>query len=246
MRKSHVICHAKWVCQWLEEFKGSQPMHNLLVAETQPSVGAILNTNKYSTVCRPLRVTAYVFKAVRFFKDAAQEKQVILSLAEVTEAEKWWICVHKEHLLMTIASNSCKNSLISSLTTVASGDVEGFFQKLAFPMLSSKLCCCPWIIPAPLSLSRMLTSVSPIMELKKNLTEIMIRFWIVKGRSMVKALIHYSVLCKRFEEAPFWGPPPPPLHDFRVRQSPPFTFTGVDYVGPLHVRSFGLNGSQEV
>ena len=36
---------------------------------------------------------------------------------------------------------------------------------------------------------------------------------------------------------PFAGPPPPPLPDFRVKMSPPFSHAGVDYAGPLYLRS---------
>ena len=32
------------------------------------------------------------------------------------------------------------------------------------------------------------------------------------------------------------APSSPPLPDFRVREAPPFTFTGVDFAGPLYVR----------
>ena len=71
--------------------KGSLPTHNLLVAEAQPSVGAILNINKYGTLCRLLLVTAHALKAVRFFRNVAQEKEVMLSLPELIEAEKFWI-----------------------------------------------------------------------------------------------------------------------------------------------------------
>jgi hypothetical protein len=34
-------------------------------------------------------------------------------------------------------------------------------------------------------------------------------------------------------------PPPPPLPTFRVEEAPPFSFTGVDYAGPLYVRVDG-------
>ena len=41
------------------------------------------------------------------------------------------------------------------------------------------------------------------------------------------------VLCRRFEGAAYRPPPP----DFWVKEEPPFTYTGVDYAGPLHVRT---------
>lgn len=36
---------------------------------------------------------------------------------------------------------------------------------------------------------------------------------------------------------PFTGPPPPPLPKFRVKEDPAFTYTGVDFAGPVFVRS---------
>ena len=74
---------------------------------------------------------------------------------------------------------------------------------------------------------------------KETLTEIRRKFWIVKGSTCVRALLYRCVLCGRFEGAAYRPPPPPPLPAFRVQEQPPFTYTGVDYAGPLHVRTYG-------
>jgi hypothetical protein len=37
------------------------------------------------------------------------------------------------------------------------------------------------------------------------------------------------VICRRFEGAAYKAPPPPALPDFRVKENPPFTYTGVDF-----------------
>ena len=71
---------------------------------------------------------------------------------------------------------------------------------------------------------------------KETLTEVRSRFWIVKGRSLVKKLIHQCGVCKRYEGLHYRVPPPPPLPEFRVHEQPPFTFTGVDFAGPLYIR----------
>lgn len=78
---------------------------------------------------------------------------------------------------------------------------------------------------------------------KETLTEVRSKFWIVKGRAFVKKCIHQCVVCKKYEGRPLIGPTPPPLPDFRVHQEPPFTFTGVDFAGPLHVK-FGSAASE--
>ena len=76
---------------------------------------------------------------------------------------------------------------------------------------------------------------------KETLTELRSRYWVVKGRSITRSLVHRCTTCRRYEGAPFRGPPPPPLPKFRIKDDPAFTYTGVDFAGPLLVR--GVSGS---
>lgn len=71
---------------------------------------------------------------------------------------------------------------------------------------------------------------------KDTLTELRSKFWLVKGRQTVKKLLHDCVTCRRYEGKAYKAPPPPPLPDFRVKTAPAFTFTGLDYAGPLYVK----------
>ena len=66
--------------------------------------------------------------------------------------------------------------------------------------------------------------------------EVRAKFWVVKGRSLVRKLIHQCVVCRRHEGQHYQIPPPPPLPAFRVTEHPPFTYTGVDFAGPLYIR----------
>ena len=72
--------------------------------------------------------------------------------------------------------------------------------------------------------------------IKETLTEVRSKFWILKGRSLVRKLIYRCPVCRRFEGPRYSVPPPPPLPEFRVSEQPPFTFTGVDFAGPLYIR----------
>ena len=49
---------------------------------------------------------------------------------------------------------------------------------------------------------------------KETLTEIRSKFWIVKGRQLIRKIIHSCVPCR-----------------------PPFTCTGIDFAGPLYVKN---------
>ena len=61
------------------------------------------------------------------------------------------------------------------------------------------------------------------------------RFWIMKGRTIVKSVLYKCVVCRRWEGGSFRLPPLPPLPTVRVDAVAPFEHTGVDYLGPVMV-----------
>ena len=73
---------------------------------------------------------------------------------------------------------------------------------------------------------------------KSTLTELRSRFWIVQGRQFMRKLLYQCVVYRKLEGRPYKAPPPPPLPEFRVKEEPPFTYIGIDYAGPLYVKSF--------
>ena len=81
---------------------------------------------------------------------------------------------------------------------------------------------------------------------KETLTEVRSKFWIIKGRSLVKKLIHECRICRRHEGPHYQVPPPPPLPEYRVSRQSPFESTGVDFAGPLYVRYLGKNETSKV
>ena len=81
---------------------------------------------------------------------------------------------------------------------------------------------------------------------KETLGELRARYWIIRGRGFVRRLLYRCVVCRRFEGRPFAPPPPPPLPSFRVSKAPAFTYTGVDYAGPLYVKASNSASSEKV
>lgn len=61
---------------------------------------------------------------------------------------------------------------------------------------------------------------------------------------MIEKLLHKCATCRRFEGKLYQAPIAPPLPEFRVKEAPPFTSTGVDFLGPLFVKNG--NTSQKV
>ena len=74
---------------------------------------------------------------------------------------------------------------------------------------------------------------------KETLTELRSQFWVIRGRSVVKQILHNCHTCKRYEGWACRVPPPPPLPTFRVQEAPPFTNTGVDFACPLYIKNLG-------
>ena len=63
---------------------------------------------------------------------------------------------------------------------------------------------------------------------RETLTDIRAKYWIVKGRSLVKSIVHCCVTCRRYEGTPYRAPPPPPLPTFRNPLSPTLVWTMQD------------------
>lgn len=61
------------------------------------------------------------------------------------------------------------------------------------------------------------------------------KYWIVKGRSLVQRILKKCFSCRKEGGGPYQLPQMPPLPIERVKYSAPFTFTGLDYFGPLTV-----------
>ena len=81
---------------------------------------------------------------------------------------------------------------------------------------------------------------------KETLTQIRSQYWIVKGRSFVRMIIHKCTVCRKFEGRPYTAPPPPPLPKFRVTEEPPFTYMGVDFASLFYVCSGDTTSSHRV
>ena len=54
---------------------------------------------------------------------------------------------------------------------------------------------------------------------KETLTEVRSKFWLARGRQVVKKLLHSCVTCRRHDGKPYQAPPPPPLLEFRVKSN---------------------------
>ena len=59
------------------------------------------------------------------------------------------------------------------------------------------------------------------------------KYWIPRGRQVVKTVLSQCLKCRRYHGPAFRMPHSPDLPPERVTRSPPFAYTTVDYFGPL-------------
>ena len=98
----------------------------------------------------------------------------------------------------------------------------------------------PIILPKehPLTLLQVQECHTRILHsgVRSTLAELRTRFWVPKGRQVVKYVLNRCGVCKKMEGRSFSPPPTASLPDFLVNKAPPFSKTGVDFAGPLFVK----------
>ena len=195
----------------LTELKASSKVgvHSLLTPQLPHHIGNIIDVKRFSSIHKLLRVTAYVLKFVSILKGRSETTE--LTVEALSEAERRWI--------------------IDSQSTLEE-DPKFPTWKIQFGLFkddSQVWRCGGRLQNANISFSSkhpiLLNKQHPLTTLivqsahqrvqhngvKETLSEVRAKYWIIRGRSLVKAVIHKCVVCRRFEGRPFSPPPAPPL-----------------------------------
>ncbi|KMQ83983.1 hypothetical protein RF55_18660 [Lasius niger] len=209
---------------------------------------------RYSTLHKLLRVTAWCLRWMPRIRhkrptsvtDPTRRDCPFLSAFEMDEAEKVWIrwvqAAHYKREIKLISSNSTipKNSILISLHPFI--DEEGILRvggRIRHSPLSLDRKH-PIILPAKSEFSRLLVESHHRASLhggtQLTLGMVRQRFWIPHGRSLVKQCIHRCVTCVRWRAASS-DQLMADLPRSRVNPARPFQIAGVDYAGPIYVRT---------
>ena len=224
--------------------------HNLLNPTASPSINLqqVISCEDYGNLTRLLHITAYVLRFIRLLKDKDRStpSHQFLTLEEITEAERLWIIQSQ----LQLASDGHFDEWRKQFDLFR--DERGILR-CGGRLTNSDL---QYSTKHPIFLSKQ-THLAMLIARKANekvlhngvkdtLTEIRTKYWIVKGRSLVRNVIHQCVVCRRYEGKPHHYPAPPPLPEFRVNEALPFSSTGVDFAGPLYIKTHGLVKSKKV
>ena len=233
----------------LPELKASSKLsHNLLAIETRPNVGDVVSCSNFSSLRRLIRVTAYVLRAVNRFKAKESDSNLPITLSpqEIAAAERLWITHAQNELVLQKDFETLRRQFGLFLDDKGLWRCGGRLQNADLPFSTKH----PVLLPRKHPFTTLVVHDAHQRVghngVKETLTEVRQRYWVVKGRSFIRATIHRCTTCKKHEGSPFTGPPPPPLPEFRIKEDPAFTYTGVDFAGPLFVRNGSSSGSSKV
>ncbi|KAL5488551.1 hypothetical protein EMCRGX_G017505, partial [Ephydatia muelleri] len=217
-----------------------QEAYNFLVMRGPEN---LINYERFSSLRRLLRTTAYVLKFVKAMKIKARRSRKVLNAeldgADLAVAELYWIQACQRVSVHNKKFEEWTKQFGLYLDDANLWRCKGRLSCADLPEATKH----PIFLPSGHYFTTLLIldCHQRVMHggIKETLTELRARFWVVKGRSLVRKVLRQCVRCMRYNGRPYSAPNPPPLPHFRVNASPPFSSIGVDYAGPLYIKGAG-------
>ena len=211
----------------------------------EDGVHQLIDSTMYSCLERLLRVTAYVVRFVnRLRRGRINRTGSLLKAEEIAHAEILWIrgiqkLAFPQEIHYLRKPGSARPPLIRQFNLFV--DTKGLLRcrgrlNLSNLPVSGKQ---PILLPTNHHFVSLLVLQARDDCKHSGVNDTLIclreRFWILKGRQVTRKIIRAGVTCRRIEEPPYQCSSAPDLPLERVSEDPPFSHTGVDFAGPLHI-----------
>ena len=227
------VCKSQKV---VEEERKSATM--IVQVKTQGRAERVIDLEKFSSSEKLFRVTAWVLRFLRNLKAGkhGENKQFgELSVHELVEAERVWI----REAQTKLKTDEKYAQFSVSLRLEEEEGILGCQGRLKNSYLEFDNRY-PIILPKEHRLTELI--VRKCHEevhhsgVRATLCRLRTKYWVVRGRQMVKRILGKCVTCKRLEGKSYSRPLQADLPEIRVRQAAPFSQVGIDFAGPLFVK----------
>ena len=234
-----------WLSEPVSSWPKSEVCHQSLTEEC-------ITEQKKSLAGKVVSVTALVHRFVRNLKIKAKilkEGTVCheeITEAEIAHAEVLWLrsvqrnlksLTNYSHLEHEFGLYEDENGVVRCNWRIANADLP---HETRFPSL----------LPRDHHISTLLVRQAHEKvhhsKVVATLSQLRSRFWIVKGRQLVKKINSRCTVCRRYEGRGYKVPPQNYLPGFRLSQKPAFTYVGVDYAGPLYIKEPNCSALKKV
>ena len=164
-----------------------------------------------------------------------------LTADEIASARLWWVH-HIQHRhfadVLRCLTNKRQHSLIRQLDLFISPDgflrCGGRFKHAELPHTAAHPMLLPSDHPFTALIIQDLHQTMQHVGTSHTLSQLRRQYWIPHGRQAVKKVLGRCLTCRRYHGPAFRMPRMPDLPPERVTRSPPFSYTGIDYFGPLY------------
>ena len=235
------------------EYKGVNIISNCLVLNEvnneirKIKIGNIINIEKYSSLKKLILITSYV---MRFINNLLSRVKIgvnvtsgVIKLDESVKSEKLWIMNEQDSFITPEKYKQLQKSFNLY-------DEDGIFRlKGRYSAASlNEYEKNPILISNNSYFTKLvvLQAHYDVLHAGLNCTlnQVRSKFWICRGRQVVKSIINKCVICKLVQAKPLLGPVTPDLAVYRLANDFAFTNTGLDFAGPLYVRNIFGNDEQ--
>ena len=236
------------------EMRSNDKTHILVVHADHHTcqISELIDIERYSSVHRLFRVTALVLKFINTLRrrihptDTTTDVSENLTQNELDLAKLHWIKDCQSQLQTDKRFESWKRHLDLYQDESGVWRCGGRMSKSSLSLAAQN--------PVLLNKDHLLTRLIVVQAhqrvyhdgVKETLTELRSEYWLVKGRQFIRKVVHDCTICKKLEEKPCHSNAPPPLPDYRVTQTRPFQTTGVDFAGPLFVKTSNGTATSKV
>lgn len=206
----------------------------------------ILKLENFSKISRVYRITAWI---LRFANNINKEKPKIsgpLTTAEIEKTEKYWIQKTQENSFkdeiyqLKHRKEIYKESPLFSLRPEFDEDKLLVLKgRLQFSDLNAREKH-PWILPYKNKFVELLIIDAHErlchFGVSSTLAHLREKYFIIKGRRCVKSVLKTCLVCRRYNTSAGKEMIAPLPRD-RIIETPPFETSGIDFAGPLFIKS---------
>ena len=240
-----------------ELVKNSSIIVHSLASQTRCDTGEVVNLEKCMNVenfrsrIKLLHVTSIILKFIALLKKDPNVQKSVITAEDISSADHKWT--------QTIQSNSFSTEwqrlhngedkvIMKHLVLFMDRDkiirCEGRINQSTLPVSSKN----PILLPAKhLFTTLLIQNRHQLVHhngIRETLAAVRETHWILRGREAVKRVLRICVVCRKFEGKPYPAPLPPDLPEERVSEGPPFANTGINFAGPLYVKSLSTDSQQ--